>query len=74
MKIVSTGQIFSRFLAGYEGYSLVHFFHCFHLQSFSYFLPELKPGQNPGCLASGPNEAQVLMSHCKNLSERHSNR
>ena len=35
------------------------------LKSFSSLLG-LEPSQNPGCLASGPNEAQALMSHCKN--------
>ena len=27
---------------------------------------DFQPGQNPWCLTSGPNEAQALMSHCKN--------
>ena len=40
--------------------------HCFFFLSFSSFLPGLEPSQNPLCLASGPNEAQDLMSHCKN--------
>ena len=53
------------FPAGYEGDSLARFSHCFFLLSFS-SLPGLEQGQNPGCLASGPNEAQALMSHCKN--------
>ena len=53
------------FLAGYEGDPLAHFPQCFFLLSFSSFLG-LEPGQNPGCLASGPNEAQALLSHCKN--------
>ena len=29
-------------------------------------LPGLKPGENPSCPASGPNEVQALMSHGKN--------
>ena len=29
-------------------------------------LSGLEPSQNPWCLASGPNEAQAVMSHCKN--------
>ena len=53
------------FPAGYEGDSLARFSHCFFLLCFS-SLPGLEPSQNPGCLASGPNEAQALMSHCKN--------
>ena len=48
------------FPAGYEGDSLAHFSHCFSLPSFSSSLPGLEPGQNPRCLASGPNEAQAL--------------
>ena len=48
------------FPAGYEGDSLACFSHCFFLLSFSNSLLELEPGQNPWCLASGPNEAQVL--------------
>ena len=27
---------------------------------------DFEPGQNPWCLTSGRNEAQALMSHCKN--------
>ena len=41
---------------------------------FSLFFPPvlqlsllgLEPSQNPWCLASGPNEAQALIYHCKN--------
>ena len=65
MKTVSTGQVFNRFPAGYEGDFLTCFFHCFSLPSFS-SLPGLEPDQIPWYLASGPNEAQALMSHCKN--------
>ena len=54
------------FPAGYEGDSLARFSHCFFLPSFMSSLPGLEPGQIPSCLASGPNEAQALMSHCKN--------
>ena len=54
------------FLAGYEGDSSACFSHCFFLMSFSSSLLGLEPGQNLWCLASEPNEAQVLMSHCKN--------
>ena len=53
------------FLAGYKGDSLACFSHSFFLLSFSSLLG-LKPSQNLGCLASGPNEAQALISHCKN--------
>ena len=52
------------FPAGCEGDSLAHFPHCFFLLSFSPH-PGLEPDQNPGCLTSAPNEAQALMSHCK---------
>ena len=38
----------------------------FFLPSFSSSLPGLEASQNTWCLASGPNEAQALMSHCKN--------
>ena len=54
------------FPVGYEGDSSAHFPHCFFLPSFSSSIQGLEPGQNPWCLASGPNEAQALMSHCKN--------
>ena len=54
------------FTAGYEGDSLAHFFHCFFLLSFSSSVLGLEPSHDPWCLASGPNEAQALMSHCKN--------
>ena len=55
----------AEFSAGYEGDSLAWFSHCFFLLSFRSLL-RLEPGQTPECLASGPNEAQALMSHCKN--------
>ena len=48
------------FLAGYEGDSSACFSHCFFFLSFSSSLPGLEPGQNPWCLVSGPNGAQVL--------------
>ena len=35
MKTVSTGQVFTDILAGYEGDSSAHFSHCFFLPSFS---------------------------------------
>ena len=35
MKTVSTGQILTNFLPGYEGDSLARFSHCFYLLSFS---------------------------------------
>ena len=44
----------------------MRFFHCFFLLSLSLSLPGLESGQNPLSLASGPNEAQALMPHCKN--------
>ena len=54
------------FPAGCEGASSAHFPHCFFLPSFNSSLPGLEPGQNPRCLASGPQEAQARMSRCKN--------
>ena len=65
MKLRTQVKYLANFLEGYEGDSLARFSHCFFLLSFSSFLG-LEPSQNPGCLASGPNEAQALMSHCKN--------
>ena len=49
-----------------EGDSLACFSHCFFLLPFNSSLPGLEPGQNPRCLASGPQEAQARMSRCKN--------
>ena len=44
--------------------------HAFSTAFFLLFLSSsllgLEPGQNPRCLASGPNKNQALMSHCKN--------
>ena len=60
MKTVRTGQVFSRFSGSYEGDSLVLFFHCFFLPSFSSSVPGLKPSQNPQCLVSGHDKAQAL--------------
>jgi len=54
------------YLAGYEGDSLACFSPCFFFLSFSSSLLGLEPGQNPRHLASGPNETQALMFHCKN--------
>ena len=74
MKTVSTGQVFSRFFRGYEGDSSAHFSHCFFLLSFSSFIPDLEPGQNPWCLTSGPSEAQALDVSLQKFTERHCDR
>ena len=55
------------FLVDYEGDSTAYFSHCFFLPFFSSSLLGLGPGQNPWCLASGPNEAQVLDVSLKNI-------
>ena len=60
MKTVSTDQVFSRFSDRYEGDSSAHFAHFLFLLFFSSSLPGLEPGQNPWCLALGPNGAQAL--------------
>ena len=44
------------------------FSHYLFLLSFSSSLPGLEPGQNPRCLASGPNETQVLDVSLQNNS------
>ena len=66
MKTVNTGQVCSRFSGrlwrGFYG----TFFHYLFLLSFNSSLLGLEPSQNPQCLASGPNKAQALRSHCKN--------
>ena len=66
VKTVSTGQVFSRFSGRLYRDSSACFPHCFFLLSFSFSLPGLELSQNPWYLASGSNEAQALMSHCKN--------
>ena len=63
---LSIGQEFSRFSGrlwrGFLGtFSLLLFPSVLQLS-----LPGLEHGQNPGCLALGPNEAQALMSYYKN--------
>ena len=66
MKNVSTGQVFSRF----SGRLWRGFLGTFSPLLFPPVLQLLSPGtwagQNPWCLASEANEAQALMSHCKN--------
>ena len=62
------------FPVGYEGDSSAHFPHCFFLPSFSSSIQGLEPGQNPWCLASGPNEAQALDVSLQKFSERHSDK
>ena len=62
------------FPVGYEGDSSAHFPHCFFLPSFSSSIQGLEPGQNPWCLASGPNEAQALDVLLQKFSERNSDR
>ena len=59
------------FLVGYEGDSSARFSYCFFLPFFSYSLMGLEPSQNPQCLTSGPNEAQVLDGSLQKFSERH---
>ena len=44
------------------------FFPLIFLLFFSSSLPGLEPGQNPRCLASGPNETQVLDVSLQNNS------
>ena len=66
MKTMSTVRYLTGFPAGCERDSLAHFSHCFFLPSFNISLPGLEPCQNPWYLASEPNEAQALISHCKN--------
>ena len=44
---------------------MARFPHCFFLPSFISSLPGPEPGQNPGCLASGANEAQAMMFYFK---------
>ena len=66
-KLWAQARYLADFPAGYERDSSARLFHCFFLLSFSSSLPGLELGQNPWCLASGPNEAQTLMSHWKNL-------
>ena len=62
MKTMSTVRYLTGFPAGCERDSLAHF----SLPYFSISLPGLEPCQNPWYLASEPNEAQALISHCKN--------
>ena len=66
VKTVSTGHKFNRFSSRLWRGSLVTFFPLVFLPVLQLSLPRLKPDQIPGCLASGPDEAQALMSHCKN--------
>ena len=50
-------QIFQQVMKGIPQHIFSHYF---FLPSFSSSLLGLEPGQNPWCLASGPNEAQTL--------------
>ena len=70
VKTVSTGQVFNRF----SGRLWRAFLSMFSPMLFPPVLqlpplPGFEPSQNPWCLDSGSNEAQVLMSHCKNQIE-----
>ena len=66
MKTVSTVQAFSRFSGRLWRGFLSTFSPMLFLLSFSSSLPGLEPSQNLRGLASGPNEVQAPMSHCKN--------
>ena len=66
METVSAGPDLTGFLAGYEGGPSAWSPQCFFLLTFGSPLPGFEPSQNPGCLDSGSNEAQLLMSHRKN--------
>ena len=63
---LSTGQVFSRFSSRLRTGFLGMFLLLLFPPVLQLSLPGLTPGENPSCPASGPNEAQALMSHGKN--------
>ena len=59
MKTVSTGQVFSRFSGRLWRGFLGTFFPLLFPPILHLLSPGLEPRKNPGCLSSGPNEAQL---------------